>query len=54
MDIFPAPLERLIRELSRLPGVGSKSATRMALFILNSGRELATALQKALLMLRMR
>ncbi len=48
MDIFPAPLERLIRELSRLPGVGSKSATRMALFILNSGRELADSLAKSL------
>ncbi len=48
MDIFPPPLERLIRELSRLPGVGSKSATRMALYILNSSRELADSLAKSL------
>jgi recombination protein RecR len=48
MDIFPAPLERLIRDLSRLPGVGSKSATRMALYILNSNRELADSLAKSL------
>jgi recombination protein RecR len=48
MDIFPPPLERLIRELSRLPGVGSKSATRMALYILNSNRELADSLAKSL------
>jgi recombination protein RecR len=49
MDIFPPPLERLIRELSRLPGVGSKSATRMALYILNSSRELADSLAKSLI-----
>jgi recombination protein RecR len=48
MYIFPPPLERLIRELSRLPGVGSKSATRMALYILNSNRELADSLAKSL------
>jgi recombination protein RecR len=48
MDIFPPPLERLIRELSRLPGIGSKSATRMALYILNSNRELADNLAKSL------
>jgi recombination protein RecR len=48
MDIFPPPLEKLIRELSRLPGVGSKSATRMALYILNSNRELADSLAKSL------
>ncbi|NLA74338.1 MAG: recombination protein RecR [Deltaproteobacteria bacterium] len=48
MDYFPAPLKRLIKELSRLPGVGSKSATRMALYILNSRRELADSLAKSL------
>ena len=52
MDIFPAPLERLIRDLSRLPGVGSKSATRMALYILNSNRELADSLAKSLVQVK--
>lgn len=33
---YAEPILRLIRALSRLPGVGEKSATRMALFILNS------------------
>jgi len=49
MSIYPPPLENLIRELSRLPGVGQKSATRLALFILRSDRELAERLSGSLL-----
>jgi recombination protein RecR len=49
MGVYPAPLENLIRQLSRLPGVGQKSATRVALFILNSNRELADRLAGSLL-----
>ncbi len=49
MDIYPPPLERLIRQLSRLPGIGQKSATRMALYILNSNRELAENLSRSLI-----
>jgi recombination protein RecR len=48
MAVHPPPLENLIRELSRLPGIGQKSATRVALFILKSDRELAENLAKAL------
>ena len=48
MDIYPPPLERLIRQLARLPGIGQKSATRMALYILNSNRELADSLSRSL------
>ena len=33
---YAEPIERLIQAFSRLPGVGEKSATRLALFILNS------------------
>ncbi|MFQ5466162.1 MAG: recombination mediator RecR [Thermodesulfobacteriota bacterium] len=33
---YAEPILRLIKALSRLPGVGEKSATRMALFILNT------------------
>jgi len=32
----PAPLQRLVAELSKLPGVGEKTALRLALFILRS------------------
>ncbi|PKN63869.1 MAG: recombination protein RecR [Deltaproteobacteria bacterium HGW-Deltaproteobacteria-15] len=49
MGIYPPPLEKLIQELSRLPGVGQKSATRLALFILRSERELAEGLSQSLL-----
>jgi recombination protein RecR len=33
---YPEPIERLIEHLSRLPGVGKKSATRLAFFLLNA------------------
>ena len=48
---FPEPLERLIRALERFPGVGARSAERMALHVLRSPREevaeLAVALRDA-------
>ena len=34
MQIIPPALERLIADLSRLPGIGRKTATRLALYIL--------------------
>ena len=34
MSLYPAPFERLVEQLSRLPGVGSKSAQRMAFYFL--------------------
>lgn len=48
---FPEPLERLIRALEKFPGVGARSAERMALHVLRSPREevadLAVALRDA-------
>jgi recombination protein RecR len=52
MSIFPASLEKLIQQLSRLPGVGQKSATRVALHILESDRELAENLARSLLQVK--
>ena len=49
MGIYPPPLERLIRQFSRLPGIGQKSATRLALFILGSQKELAQNLAESLI-----
>jgi recombination protein RecR len=49
MSIYPPPLENLIRDLSRLPGIGQKSATRVALYILRSPKELAENLSRSLL-----
>lgn len=49
MSIYPPALERLIRELTRLPGIGPKSAARIALFILNREKDLAVQLAQSLL-----
>jgi recombination protein RecR len=52
MSIFPASLEKLIQQLSRLPGIGQKSATRVALHILENDRELAENLAGSLLQVK--
>lgn len=44
MIAFPEPLVRLIRELKRLPGIGEKSASRIAFHLLAGDRERADAL----------
>ncbi len=44
----PEPLTRLIEELQRLPGIGKKSAQRLAFHILRSSREDADRLADAL------
>jgi recombination protein RecR len=45
---FAEPMARLIDELKKLPGVGSKSAQRMAFHILRSSSEDADALSGAI------
>src|SRR5438445_5300412 len=45
---FAAPLERLIERLRKLPGVGAKSAQRLAFHILRGSREEARALAEAI------
>ena len=49
MSIYPPPLERLIGQFSRLPGIGQKSATRVALYVMKSQRELAESLARSLI-----
>jgi recombination protein RecR len=49
---FAEPMERLIDELRKLPGVGMKSAQRFAFHILRSSQEDAHALSAAILRLR--
>jgi recombination protein RecR len=49
MGVYPPSLENLIEQLSKLPGIGQKSATRMALYILRSNREMAEKLAKSLM-----
>jgi recombination protein RecR len=42
------PIQRLIRELSKLPGIGQKTATRLAFFVLRAPTEQAAGLARAL------
>src|SRR5258708_13028203 len=49
MPDFAAPLERLIQEFRRLPGIGQKSAQRLAFHVLRTSREDAARLAEALL-----
>jgi recombination protein RecR len=54
MNRFADPIARLIDELRKLPGVGSKSAQRLAFHILRGSDEDARALADAILVLRAR
>jgi recombination protein RecR len=49
MPDFAEPLARLIIEFKRLPGIGQKSAQRIAFHILRAGREEAEHLAQAVL-----
>jgi recombination protein RecR len=49
MPDFAEPLARLIDALKRLPGIGQKSAQRIAFHVLRAGREDAEHLAQALL-----
>ncbi|MGH7963018.1 MAG: recombination mediator RecR [Candidatus Binatia bacterium] len=46
MQLTPA-LARLVQELGRLPGIGEKTATRLALFILGADRTYVESLAEA-------
>ena len=48
MRAYPRPLARLIDELEKLPGIGPKSAQRLALHILHTSQEDAAALAEAI------
>ena len=48
MEYFPAPLEKLVEQFARLPGVGSKSAQRLAFHVLNLPMEQAQAFADAI------
>jgi recombination protein RecR len=52
MAAMPAPLRRLVERLTRLPGVGEKSATRLAFFLLRADSEYAQALADAITALK--
>ena len=39
MEYFPAPLEKLVEQFARLPGIGGKSAQRLAFYVLGLPEE---------------
>jgi recombination protein RecR len=46
--LYPPPVQRLITELGKLPGIGQRTAQRLAFHILRSDAEDATALANAI------
>ncbi len=50
--MLPAPLARLIQELVKLPGIGEKTATRLAFHFLRTDRRDVDALAEALVKMR--
>lgn len=49
MEFFPAPLEKLVEQFAKLPGVGSKSAQRLAFYVLGLPAEEAAEFAGAIL-----
>jgi len=49
MEYFPAPLEKLVEQFARLPGIGGKSAQRLAFHVLNLSEEDVKAFADAIL-----
>ncbi len=49
MNFYGNPITSLIEELSKLPGIGGKSAQRLAFYIVNMPKENATALAESIL-----
>ena len=51
MEFFPAPLEKLVEQFAKLPGIGGKSAQRLAFFVLglpmDEAQEFANAITDA-------
>lgn len=52
--MLPGPIQKLISALERLPGVGPKSASRLAFFLLRAPDEVSEELSQALSGLRSR
>ncbi|MCI8632052.1 MAG: recombination protein RecR [Lachnospiraceae bacterium] len=52
MDYFGSPVSKLIEELSRLPGIGRKSAQRLAFHMIRMPKEETQALAEAIVSAR--
>lgn len=49
MEYFAAPLQNLIEEFEKLPGIGSKTAQRLAFYVLNQPMEKAKKFADAII-----
>jgi recombination protein RecR len=49
MSGYALPIQRLIKELSRFPGIGEKTATRLATFIIRASADDAKRLAESIL-----
>lgn len=49
MEYFPAPLEKLVEQFARLPGIGGKSAQRLAFYVLGLPEEEAREFSNAII-----
>lgn len=49
MDYYSSHISKLVEEFSRLPGIGGKSAARLAFHILNMPKEQVVALSQAII-----
>jgi len=49
MEYFVPPLEILIEQFAKLPGIGRKTATRLAFYVLNSSAQDAKAFAEAII-----
>jgi len=52
--LYPQPMSRLIHELSKLPGIGPKTAQRLAFHILNQPEEEVSKLSESLLEVKLK
>ncbi len=52
--LYPAPIQELVNELAKLPGVGPKTAQRLAFFLLNMPQGEAELLASAIVTARTR
>lgn len=49
MSVYPSSLQRLVTDLSRLPGIGHKTAARLALYLFRAPREYTESLAAGIL-----
>ena len=49
MSVYPSSLQRLVTNLSRLPGIGHKTAARLALYLFRAPREYTESLAASIL-----